>query len=260
MRRRKPWAIAHRGAMLEAPENTLAAFRRAIELGADLIELDVHQTADGHVVVIHDETVDRTTDGSGIVLAMSLQELRCLDAGSWTGPQFAGERVPTLLEVLELTRGQVGLVIEIKAGSTRHPGIEAAIVQLLQATGRVDDVVLISADDEAIKEVRRLDNHLTTGCFSQSTPGHWQQCRQQGQVGQGLSDYLFVWPEELTAAVVDEVHLDGLRIVTSLERESRLDPAEIRRLAGTGVDGILANDVGLLVRLLAEVRERGRAS
>ena len=250
MKTHRPWAIAHRGASLEAPENTLAAFRRAMELGADLIELDVHQTSDGHVVVIHDETVDRTTDGSGAVRAMTLRELRRLDAGSWMGPHFAGERVPTLLEVLELTRGQIGLAIEIKAGSRRYPGIEAAVVHLLQTTGRLDDVILISGDCRAIREVRRLDGRVATACFRHGSPRCWRWYRRLGLTKRWHSDYLFVWPEKVTAAVVDDAHRNGLGIVTSLERQSTADPAAIRRLARMGVDGLIADDVALLMRIL----------
>lgn len=251
--RKRPWAIAHRGASLEAPENTVAAFRRAVELGADLIELDVHQTADGHVVVIHDETVDRTTNGSGFVQRMTLRELRRLDAGSWMGSDFAGVQVPTLREVLELTRGQAGLAIEIKAGSTRYPGIETTIVRLLQATGRMDDVILISDDCRAITQVRQIDTHLATACFRHGSPRRWHWYRRLGLSRRWHSNYLFVWPERLSASAVNDVHRGGLGIVTSLEREPVADPVEIRRLARMGVDGIIADDVGLLVRVLAEM-------
>src|SRR3990172_9877913 len=95
-----PVVIAHRGASGSCPENTLAAFRRAAALGADMIELDVQLTRDGEVVVIHDWTLDRTTSGTGPVRACSLAELRRLDAGAWFDAAFAGERVPTLGEVL----------------------------------------------------------------------------------------------------------------------------------------------------------------
>jgi glycerophosphoryl diester phosphodiesterase len=245
---------------LEAPENTLAAFRRAIELGADLIELDVRQTADGHVVAIHDETVDRTTDGSGTVRDMPLAAVRELDAGSWMGRRFAGERVPTLREVLELTRGRIGLAIEIKAGSRRYPGIEATIVHLLQTTGRLDDVILISADCRAIRQVRRLDGRVATACFRHGSPRCWRWHRRLGLTRRWHSDYLFVWPERVTVAVVQEAHRNGMGIVTSLERQPTADPVEIRQLLHAGVDGVIADDVALLVRTLAAetaVVERG---
>src|SRR5688500_16528220 len=101
--------IAHRGASSYAPENTLAAFDLAIEMGARHLELDVHLTRDDHVVVIHDDTVDRTTGGVGPVAEQTLAELKSLDAGSWFGEKFAGQRIPTFAEVLERYAGRAHL-------------------------------------------------------------------------------------------------------------------------------------------------------
>src|SRR5512143_199880 len=97
---RRPLILAHRGASRRAPENTMAAFRLAAELGADGVELDVQLSKDGEVVVMHDSRVDRTTDGHGRIRDLPLAELRALDAGGWYAPEFAGERIPTLAEVL----------------------------------------------------------------------------------------------------------------------------------------------------------------
>src|SRR6188474_1210870 len=116
MSNNKPILIAHRGGSLEAPENTMAAFRHAIEVGMRLVELDVQLSSDGEMVVIHDETLDRTTDGTGAVHDYTLEELRQFDAGTKFGPQFVGERIPTLREVLELCLDKgAGVVIELKA-------------------------------------------------------------------------------------------------------------------------------------------------
>ncbi|MBU6283841.1 glycerophosphodiester phosphodiesterase, partial [bacterium] len=115
--------MAHRGASAECPENTLVAFRRAMELGANMIECDLQLTADGHVVVFHDWSLERTTDGSGTVRDQPLAVLRSLDAGSWKEPRFAGERVPTLEEALDATAGRVGLNLELK--SLRAEGLLA---------------------------------------------------------------------------------------------------------------------------------------
>jgi len=108
--------VGHRGTVKFAPENTVSAFRKAIELGADLVEMDVRETKDGHLVLMHDSTVNRTTDGSGKVGAMTLAEMRRLDAGSWFGSEFKGERVPTLREALVAIRGRVLPDIDFKAG------------------------------------------------------------------------------------------------------------------------------------------------
>lgn len=109
--------VAHRGSVREAPENTLAAIEKGIENGADLIETDVRETSDGHLVVIHDATVDRTTDGSGRVAEMTLAELKQLDAGSWFDPRFKGERIPTLDEALDAMEGRALPDIDFKGGT-----------------------------------------------------------------------------------------------------------------------------------------------
>src|SRR3712207_5048900 len=109
--------MAHRGAAAYAPENTIAAFTKAIEMKADAIELDIHLSKDDHIVVIHDEKVDRTTNGKGLVMEFTLEELKRLDAGSWFNKEFKNEKIPTLREVLELVAYKnIDLNIEIKAG------------------------------------------------------------------------------------------------------------------------------------------------
>src|SRR5207253_2831738 len=123
--RRRVWVIGHRGAMGHCPENTFASFERALELGADWVELDVHLTRDGALAVIHDEKVDRTTDGHGFVRDYTLADLKKLDAGSWFGPEFAAQRIPTLDEVLLWARGRHTAVdVEIKNAPIYYTGIE----------------------------------------------------------------------------------------------------------------------------------------
>ena len=124
-----PWIIGHRGVPLEAPENTLSGFELAIRQGADLIEVDLHLSADKQLVIIHDDTVDRTTDGTGPVGGLSLNQLRALDAGSWLSSSFRRERIPTLSEALDLSAGRAGLVVELKHGSDRYPGIERLLAR-----------------------------------------------------------------------------------------------------------------------------------
>src|SRR5712692_10539889 len=117
--RRTVWVVAHRGASGHAPENTLAAFRKAVALGATFIETDLQLSRDAHFVAIHDEAVNRTTNGQGAVHGMTLTELRRLDAGSWFGSDFAGERIPTLEEILEFSKkNDVVFYLEIKPGGS----------------------------------------------------------------------------------------------------------------------------------------------
>ncbi|MEO3432431.1 glycerophosphodiester phosphodiesterase [Inquilinus sp. CAU 1745] len=128
-----PKIIGHRGAMARAPENTLAGFRKARELGATMIEFDAKLSRDGVPVLIHDETVDRTTDGSGAVRDMDVDELRALDAGGWFGPEFAGERIPTLEEGLRLAL-EIGLAVNIEIKPC--PGREIETARIVLETAR----------------------------------------------------------------------------------------------------------------------------
>lgn len=135
--------IAHRGASAYAPENTFAAFDRALELNVSHVEMDVHLTRDGHIVVIHDDRVDRTTDGTGSVAERTLAELRALDAGSWFGAKFTGERIPTLDEVLQRYKDRLYLHIEIKARPAAT-GLASRTVDLVRRHGVSDSVTIIS--------------------------------------------------------------------------------------------------------------------
>lgn len=112
---RKVDNVAHRGASAYAPENTIAAYDKAVKMKADYIEIDVQRSKDGELVLIHDTTVDRTTDGSGKVGDFTFEELRSLDAGSWKGEQFAGEQIPTFDEILDRYHGKIGILVELKA-------------------------------------------------------------------------------------------------------------------------------------------------
>jgi len=165
-----PWVIGHRGASGYAPENTMASFERALALGADAIELDIHPTRDGELVVIHDLELARTTSGRGRVSDHPLAEIRALDAGSWFGPSFAGERVPTLRQVLEWARGRVKVVIEIKQGPVFHPQIPALLLEVLDRAAMRADVLVISFDHFSVKEMGALAPDVTTGVLYAARP------------------------------------------------------------------------------------------
>src|SRR5438874_10139270 len=160
-----PIIIAHRGGSAEAPENTMAAFRHAIDIGMRYVELDVQMSRDGELVVIHDETVDRTTNGHGPAASLTFEELHRLDAGSQFGLEYAGERIPTLREVLELcTDAGVGVVVEIKSPSL-YPGMVEKVVALIgEMRGRgAENIWCISFDHAAIRQVRSLDAGIPLG-------------------------------------------------------------------------------------------------
>lgn len=150
----RPKLMAHRGNSALAPENTLAAFAKAVDSGAEWTELDVHLSADGEVVVMHDPTVDRTTDGAGAVAEMTLAELKRLDAGSWFGPEFAGERIPTLREVIGLVGARIRLNVEIK--SVDNPLTARKVIQTLADAGVLEQSMVCSFGLGALLEARRL--------------------------------------------------------------------------------------------------------
>ena len=159
--------VAHRGASAHLPENTMPAYARAVEMGADAIELDVHLTADGQLAVIHDDTVDRTSDGSGAVAGMTMEQLRALDAGyRFTDGEGAfphrgkGLTIPTLAEVLDWLPDGTGLVVEIKAAAAAD-----AVVETLRDTAvrRAGAASVISFDEAAIDRAHELDPQLATG-------------------------------------------------------------------------------------------------
>lgn len=154
--------IAHRGASSYAPENTFAAYDKALALGIRHIELDVHFTSDDHIVVIHDDTVDRTTDGSGPVSGKTLAELQKLDAGSWFGPQFAGERIKTLAEVLQHYKGRLHFHIEIKARDAKI-GLARRTIDMVRGHGLTDSVTITSFHKHWLQEAVEYDAVLPTG-------------------------------------------------------------------------------------------------
>ena len=157
--------IGHRGALASAPENTLPSFEEGLAQGANLLELDIHFSRDRELVVIHDFTVDRTTDGTGYVKDLTLHELKRLDAGSRFSPAFKGARIPLLREVLEWAKGRVWLAIEVKSDWITYEGIEAALVDHLRRCEMVDQVMVVSFDHCCLRRVKDHEPNVTTGAI-----------------------------------------------------------------------------------------------
>ena len=159
--------IAHRGASGIAPENTLAAINKAIEIGVDAVELDLHGTVDGEVVVIHDSTLDRTTNMCGQIKQMPLKNIKQADAGSWFRSQFKGETIPTLEEALVSIACKAIAVLEIKASS-----ITESVVQTVLEMNLLDRVVIISFNISDLQTVRSVEPRIPTGWLIGSNNGH----------------------------------------------------------------------------------------
>jgi glycerophosphoryl diester phosphodiesterase len=222
------FVYAHRGASAEAPENTLAAFRRALDAGADGIELDVHLASDGVPVVIHDDRLERTTDGSGAVAALRAAQLQSLDAGSWFGPHFAGEPLPTLEEALRLLAGRLRINLEVKEA---RAGL--AVLDLLQAFPTAE-VVLSSFDHALLAALRRTAPDLPLAVL-QAT-GNWRRALARAAA---------------LRACAFHPHVDLVsRPLLAACRQRQLpvfawtvdDVGQARALARAGVAGVFSND------------------
>jgi len=240
------WVVAHRGASGHAPENTLAAFRRAAELGAAFIETDLQISRDAHIVVIHDDRLDRTTTGRGPVREHTLAELRELDAGSWYDSQFAGERIPRLEEVLEFSRqSDIVFYLEIKPGAPW--GVEQAVVGALRSAGETTRAVVLSFDAATLATVRRLEPTLMTGyLYDRQQPDAVQRALELG------ARQLAPRGDLVTPELVAEARRNSLQVVTWTINK----PEQMRTLAAAGVDGIMTDYPD---RLIAVLRESGSA-
>ncbi|MFZ5827721.1 MAG: glycerophosphodiester phosphodiesterase [Bacillota bacterium] len=232
-----PLRIAHRGAAGTHPENTMAAFRRAVEIGVDGIEFDVHRTMDGHLVVIHDASVERTTDGSGLVMAMTLEEVQALDAGAKKGPEFAGERVPTLRELIRSTSPEVFLFLELKAGSVHYPGIEEELVALLKEEGAMQRTQVSSFDHHALKRLHEIEPDLPLGMLF--TANLLDPVALAREIGCEALHPAWEW---VTEEMVEKAHAAGLKVNTWTVNH----PFAIARVQVFGVDGIMSDYPELL--------------
>lgn len=237
--------VAHRGASALAPENTMAGFEKAVELGADVIELDLHMSQDGELVVIHDDTLDRTTDGCGPVHQRSLGELMRLDAGRWFGEGFAGQRIPRLDEVLDRFAGKVTLALEIKAGSTFFPGIEEKVVSALRQRAAIGDAAVASFDHYALRRLKEIEPTIRTAALLVGRP-----VSLSALAGPAKANGLALEASFVTKTEVEACRAAGLQLVVWVVNE----PAQMRHFINLGVDGIITDRPDLLHLALTEHR------
>lgn len=235
------WIIGHRGASGHAPENTLAAFRRAVELGATFIETDLQLSRDTRLVALHDDTLDRTTNGRGPAHARTLAELRELDAGSWFDAGFAGEHIPTVDEILSFAREHdVVFYLEIKPSAW---GVEHALAAAIREAGEAARVVVLSFDGATLAAVRRIEPLLMTGhLFDQARPDMIDRALAVG------ARQIAPRGDLVTPELVERAQRSDLQIVTWTINHPEL----IRRLAETGVNGIMTDYPDRLVGALGD--------
>jgi glycerophosphoryl diester phosphodiesterase len=223
--------IAHRGASGHAPENTLAAFKRAIALGATFIETDLQLSRDARFVAIHDETVNRTTNGQGRVHDLTLVDLRRLDAGSWFGSEFTGERIPTLEEILEFSKKHdVVFYLELKPSGSW--GGEHALIGALRTSREIARAVVISFDAGILEALRKIEPTLMTGLLF------------DGQIDRPIERAVEVGARQLavrgdlvTPALLADARKKDLQVVCWTVNQ----PAHMRLLIEAGVDGIMTD-------------------
>ncbi|HVC80431.1 MAG TPA: glycerophosphodiester phosphodiesterase family protein [Chloroflexota bacterium] len=228
----QPLIGAHRGASADAPENTLAAFDLAVEQGAELIEFDVHRALDGALVVIHDSDLRRVTGASGLAGERTAAQLGDLDAGSWKGARWAGERIPTLDQVLDRYGDAVFLNIEIKVGKRPYPGIAAQVAQAVRRRRLYDRVVVSSFEWDIIQELRRRDPAVRAALLAEHRPDEaLLYAGELGAVGVHLKAGL------ITQARVVGARARGLGILAWTVD----DPADMQQLAGLNIDAIVSN-------------------
>jgi glycerophosphoryl diester phosphodiesterase len=237
-----PLVFAHRGARADAPMNTLPAFELAVKQHADGIELDVQRSKDGHAVIMHDYTVDSTTDGSGRVSEMTLAELKALDAGSWYGEQFRGVRIPTLDEVFETVGQQLYVNVEIKSESADTDGVEQVAADVIRAHQMQGRVIVSSFNPLALQRFRAIVPEVAIGFLhAPNMPTDTQALLQQLNL---LHEARHPHESQVDEAYMSWARAQGYRVHTWTVN----DPARALELRDLGVDGIITDQPDVILQ------------
>ena len=235
--------VAHRGASAQYPENTLLAFRKAIQQGVDMLEIDIHHTADDKLVVIHDPTLERTTNGHGDICDHSLEEIRQLDAGQ-------GERIPILNEVIQLAReAQIRLCVEIKGRTeTEELAIAESVIRALETSDFLSQAIVTSFSPQALLRVKAIQPKVSTMLDPSPQDGSLtprQICEQALRAGVNCVSYDFRF---LTPAIATECQLTGL----TLWPWDPDEPDDIKQVINLDVHGIMTNRPDILNKVIHE--------
>lgn len=239
----RPLVIAHRGDRAFAPENTLAAFKQAADKGADAIEFDVKLTADGQVIVLHDQTLDRTTSGHGNLKDFPLAVLRELDANKQFPDQFPAEKIPTLAEVFEGVGQRVYMNVELTNYATSNDALVLKVVELVRRHGMEDRVLFSSFLAKNLRKAASLLPKVPCGLLTLSGWMGWW-----GRTYAWRGEYYALHPyyTNVTPALVNRVHAASKRIqVWTVNAENNL-----KDMVGMGVDGIITDDPALALKVL----------
>ncbi len=241
-----PLILCHRGAKNYAPENTLAAFTFALELGAHGVELDTKLTSDGHVVVYHDGRVDRTTNGHGEITKLSLAEVRELEVGSFFSEKFRGEKIPTLDEVFETLGKRAIINVELKNFNTPFDNLVEKVCDLVRRHGMQKNVIFSSFLPWNLKKARRLLPEVPRGLITMK--GRWGVWGRSFGFDFGDYDALHLYLGDVTAQQIQRVHRLNRKInVWTVNKEE-----DIRQLVDWGVDGIMTDDPLLVMQVVKD--------
>jgi len=229
--------IAHRGGARLSPENTLPAIKKSIDIKADMVEIDVRFTKDKQVVVIHDSTVDRTTNGHGSVSNMTLAQIKSLDAGSWFGNEYKNIRIPTLEEVLVLCKNKIKVNIEIKDDSAIAPTIE-----LVKKYNMIENIYILSFDPTDLKKVKKLEPKILTAMlFNILSPLTFPVIKKLYEVDRVIFLSKVIFP-----SLIENAHKAGLGIMTFTVN----DAVEAKKLISWNIDGIITDKPDMLINLI----------
>ena len=227
-------SVAHRGASSYAPENTQAAFQKGLELGADFLECDVHLSKDGELIIMHDDKVDRTTNGKGFVKDMTLAELKELDAGQGFGARFSEEKIITLDELLDEFYGEIGLLIEIKNAS-QYPGIEEKIAALLEEYDDISSIIVQSFDVESMRKMHALLPELQIAILMKASTILPSAKKIEDLTS--FATYINFNVSYINKRIVDRVHTYGGKVLVWSKKDHLL----IAKAFQYGVDGIITD-------------------
>ena len=244
-----PVVIAHRGFSEEAPENSFAAFQKAIDAKAEMIELDVRLSSDGEFVVFHDKKLNRTSEGRGVLKSFTAKELTELDNGSWFSRKFSRERIPLLKDILPLTKRGIGINIEIKPDVTGYDGFSVAeeIVRLVARYKATNRVMFSSFNHHMMKAIKRIDSNIVTGILYNPIADFRHSPSQLA--ARAHADIFICSKYQLNGDVMHDAHKENCRVYVYGVKSER----DVARMVRSGVDGIIADNPAMVRKTFASL-------
>ena len=248
LNKKSPLIIGHRGNSAHFPENTIASFQNALDSGADMLELDVFLTQDAQLIVLHDDTLDRTTNGTGYVWEHTLPQLKKLDAGSWFSPKFKNLQIPTLQEVFDKVGKKTLLNVEIKfekGGTLQAYPIEQKVINLILKNNLLSSVIVSSFDYQILRTVRTLHPDIQLGVLSDNPEKNLDQVALCKAI-QAVSYHPNC--KHLTKTKITELHQAGIAVLPWAMPEDNT-PVMTQKMLSLNADGFFANDPALMKKI-----------